>query len=208
MTDSNKKKQVKNGNTASDETETSDDSHELSNVEPENINEVIQYLEKLPKDELKKVIRRVSVERSMYSGPIPPPEILEGYEKVLPGTADRIMKMAEKQADHRRNMEETTVNSGARDSKLGIICGTFVCFSLIVVGGISVMIGSTSTGTVLSLSGLAPIVTAFIYGTRSNANERKEKRSSGDLTEKKEKIENNKNKQLKEESKEEESNKG
>jgi uncharacterized membrane protein len=30
-----------------------------------------------------------------FSGPLPPPELLEGYERILPGAADRILKMAE-----------------------------------------------------------------------------------------------------------------
>lgn len=36
--------------------------------------------------------------QSEYSGPIPPPNIIKGYEQVLPGSADRILKMAEKQS--------------------------------------------------------------------------------------------------------------
>ena len=30
-----------------------------------------------------------------FSGPLPPPELLEGYERILPGAADRILRMAE-----------------------------------------------------------------------------------------------------------------
>lgn len=32
-----------------------------------------------------------------YSGPIPPEDMLAGYEKVLPGSADRLISMAERQ---------------------------------------------------------------------------------------------------------------
>lgn len=34
---------------------------------------------------------------SIFSGPIPSPEILERYEKLLQGSADRILTMAEKE---------------------------------------------------------------------------------------------------------------
>jgi len=30
-----------------------------------------------------------------FSGPIPPPAVMDGYEKVLPGAAERILKMEE-----------------------------------------------------------------------------------------------------------------
>jgi uncharacterized membrane protein len=40
-----------------------------------------------------------------HRGPIPPPEQFGGYEKILPGSADRILKMAEKEQDHRHEWE-------------------------------------------------------------------------------------------------------
>lgn len=59
-------------------------------------------LEAVPKDKKKVVEAALTVMRSeIYSGPIPPPEAFEKYEKVLPGAADRIMKMTERQQEHR-----------------------------------------------------------------------------------------------------------
>lgn len=50
----------------------------------------------------KKVERAVAkVIQSEFSGPIPPPSIIKGYEDILPGTAERIVAMAENQAKHR-----------------------------------------------------------------------------------------------------------
>ena len=40
-----------------------------------------------------------------YQGPIPPVEEFAGYERILPGAADRILKMAENQAGHRQTLE-------------------------------------------------------------------------------------------------------
>jgi uncharacterized membrane protein len=39
------------------------------------------------------------------SGPLPSPEVIAGYEKVLAGSADRIIKMAEKEQDHRHKVQ-------------------------------------------------------------------------------------------------------
>jgi uncharacterized membrane protein len=40
-----------------------------------------------------------------HSGPLPSPEILAGFEQVVPGLADRIATMAEKEQDHRHRIE-------------------------------------------------------------------------------------------------------
>lgn len=44
---------------------------------------------------------------SEFSGPLPHPGILEGYEKILPGSADRILTMAEEEANHRRQIDNS-----------------------------------------------------------------------------------------------------
>lgn len=42
----------------------------------------------------------------IFSGPLPAPEILQGYENILTGSAERIIKMTENQAHHRQNCEK------------------------------------------------------------------------------------------------------
>ena len=36
-----------------------------------------------------------------FAGPLPPPQLFEGYERVCPGAADRILTMAELQTRSR-----------------------------------------------------------------------------------------------------------
>ena len=42
----------------------------------------------------------------MYEGMLPHPRILEGFEEVLPGSAERLMAMAEGQMGHRHKLED------------------------------------------------------------------------------------------------------
>lgn len=51
------------------------------------------------------VTTTVSRQVTAHSGPLPAPETLEGYEEVLPGAAERILRMAEKQQDGRLDLE-------------------------------------------------------------------------------------------------------
>lgn len=68
-------------------------------------------------------VRKVVVQaiKEEFSGPIPHPDIIEKYEQILPGAADRIISMAEKQASHRQDMEKAMIKSEARDGLLGVI---------------------------------------------------------------------------------------
>lgn len=51
-----------------------------------------------------------------FSGPIPPPNLLERYEAITPGAADRILTMAENQSKHRIAAEsEKTIRSISRE---------------------------------------------------------------------------------------------
>ena len=55
-----------------------------------------------------------------------PPEAFQRYEEILPGAAERILKMAEKQAEHRQRLEEKIVNAEIRDARLGLIFGFLI----------------------------------------------------------------------------------
>ena len=47
----------------------------------------------------------MAFQRLTYSSPLPPPEILDKYEKIKPGMIDEIIKMTVVQSEHRRELE-------------------------------------------------------------------------------------------------------
>lgn len=61
-----------------------------------------EVLDGLPEDRQDKIRRIVAVaqESSAFMGPLPHPSHFEGYNNVLPGAAERILAMAEKQQDY------------------------------------------------------------------------------------------------------------
>ena len=75
--------------------------------------------------EMNPVAGEYEEERS-FSGPLPPPEYLDAYEKTLPGAPDRILVMAEKQVDHRIDVEKTIVKKKFNQSTLGQIIGAIL----------------------------------------------------------------------------------
>src|SRR5512133_1016795 len=56
---------------------------------------------------------------SVYSGPIPSPEMLDEYNKIMPNGADRIMSMAEEQSRHRMKLESQTITSQNKQGERG-----------------------------------------------------------------------------------------
>ena len=55
------------------------------------------------------------------------------YDRVLPGSADRILGMTERQLAHRISMESVALRASAKDSKLGQYLG--FCLALLCIGG-------------------------------------------------------------------------
>lgn len=61
--------------------------------------------------------------RTVRSGPLPDPEDLAHYDRVLPGAADRIVSMAERQAGHRQQLEQIAVRADLRLATMGMVLG-------------------------------------------------------------------------------------
>lgn len=145
-----------------------------SEVIPQEIQEFMDELEALPKEAKAKAI--LSITQRSYRGPIPPPELLAGYESILPGSADRIIAMTERQQKHRIDLESTVVSSNAKDAHLGVIFA-FILGVLVIGGGIAIILldKGVALGSTFSFVGLATLLSTFVYGTRSNSKERQNK---------------------------------
>ena len=57
-----------------------------------------------------------------FEGPIPPPDVLQRYDELMPGAASIIIEMAQKQAAHRQllELEAQRADIAARDKQLDI----------------------------------------------------------------------------------------
>jgi len=93
-----------------------------------------------PEDE-RQAISRIEAVRAQFSGPIPPPSILEAYEKLAAGSADRLIRMAEEEAVHRRSLESQALDSdiqdreaGRKEARFGQVCGLAIGLAAIGCG--------------------------------------------------------------------------
>lgn len=123
----------------------------------------------------RKIISVVERRLEHFQGPVPHPSILEGYENLVPGSADRIISQAERQTDHRIHLEQTVINADVSRSKLGIWLG-FILSSLAILGGtVLVALGHDWAGTTIATAAVASLAGVFVYGTRARSKERQAK---------------------------------
>ena len=137
------------------------DVHDLSD---EGLLEDIQALPPEQRDVVAKCIQQVKI--SSYSGPLPPAKELEGYEHVLPGSADRILVMAEENLKHNRSCEVMSLKESHKYNSRGQSFA-FVLAVLAIVLAIVLVLFGNSTGTtiagiVFGISGITPIITVFL----------------------------------------------
>lgn len=114
--------------------------------------------------------------KAEFSGPLPPPEILQGYERILPGSADRIISMAERQSEHRQALERKVVEGGIDQSRLGLVCAFAVAIFGLGIGLFTALKGQPFFGGAVSIFIIASLVGAFIYGTRQQRERQKKDR--------------------------------
>jgi len=111
-----------------------------------------------------------------YRGPIPPPEMLWGYEKIVPGAAKRILTQFERQSEHRREIERKMVSNIARREMGSILVAALLIVAVTFLGYHMVSQGQSlyALGTVAaSVSG---VLIAFFTGKKANLREKEEKR--------------------------------
>ncbi len=115
------------------------------------------------------------VQTEFFSGPIPPPSYLARYNDVVPGGADRILSMAERQSSHRESLETKVVDGGLRAQRQGMN-RAFILALVVVLGGIYLMAtGKSGWGFAAIISSLTSLVSVFAIGKREQRKERVEK---------------------------------
>jgi uncharacterized membrane protein len=101
-----------------------------------------------------------------HSGPLPDPETFRSYDLVVPGAAERILRMAETDAAHNRDLEQRDMRAAEREGMvarltaaaipIGGICAAVV---LGLHGGAEWVAGILGAGSLSS-----PLIAALLQG--------------------------------------------
>ena len=117
----------------------------------------------------------IVAQQARFSGPIPPPQFLEQYEKIVPGAAKIIIDMAKEQAVHRQELEKKVISSDISNSKIGLWFGFIIGVIGIVIGAFIIYKGQVVAGSIISGGTLATLVGTFVYGSQGRKKEREKK---------------------------------
>ena len=102
------------------------------------------------------------VTTQQFSGPVPHPEILRGYEQILPGAAKRILSMAELDQKHQIEIESSAQHLAAREIKRGQIFGLVVSISAFITSITSLILGFEKAAMVIGGTTVVGLVTVFV----------------------------------------------
>jgi uncharacterized membrane protein len=120
-------------------------------------------------------IATVTSQSVSFSGPLPHPAILEKYNEIIPGGAERILAMAEHQSAHREHLERTVVEGNVKSQARGTLYGFIICLVSIVGGFALLFEGKNAQGLAAIISSLAALAGVFVYGRYKQAKERTDK---------------------------------
>jgi len=93
-------------------------------------------------------IQNIVVSHEAFQGPLPHPNILRGYQEILPDAADRIFKLTEKEFEHRHRMEDKAltgaIDRDKRGQHYGLAAAIITVFFAFILGlfGHDVLAGS------------------------------------------------------------------
>ena len=112
---------------------------------------------------------QVSMISATYSaGPIPAASELAKYETILPGSADRIITMAEKQSEHRHAIEKMSAATNVSlshkhvfERRLGLCFGFIITLIALGLGFDLLFHDKNILGTIFCGVGILPVITVF-----------------------------------------------
>ena len=141
-----------------------------------------EILELIPnKDDKDKAAILMATYEEKFSGPLPHPNHLAAYEQTLPGAADRILTMAEKQQNHRMNLENLVIPSEVQINKRGQWFAFILGLVLIISSTIIVLHGNVTAGTIIIVFIFLGYLAVYLRGKISMKANLKNKEVSGDI---------------------------
>ncbi len=109
------------------------------------------------------------------SGPIPPPEDMEHYERIHAGAAERILAMAEKEAEVRHKAmllaaqaAHDDVSSARTETRIGQFLSFFLTVAAFAVAAYCAKLGATKIGVTVAGVTLVSVVSTLVNRRRNS----------------------------------------
>jgi uncharacterized membrane protein len=99
-----------------------------------------------------------------FEGPMPPPAILEGYERLVPGAAERILAMAESDTKHQHAIEFAALHAAEGEVKRGQIFAFVIGLAALLASMFALYMGSPAVAGIIGGTTVVGLVSVFIIG--------------------------------------------
>jgi len=106
---------------------------------------------------------------------LPPPDELERFEKIYPGTGKIILDSYIAQVNHRMELEKTVINSDNKRASIGQIISAAIALLCIASGVVLVYLDKDVAGLSLIIGSIGTLLTAFYGGAILRKIERNKK---------------------------------
>ncbi|MDQ7785770.1 MAG: DUF2335 domain-containing protein [Desulfomonilaceae bacterium] len=114
------------------------------------------------------VRRRIQAISALFSGPLPPPAVLEKYNQAVENGAERVFKQFEITSEHTRQMDWYLVRAGVRESVLGQIFGFAIGLAAMTASCYAISQGAETAASVIGGTTVIGLVTVFVLGRKSS----------------------------------------
>ncbi|MEA3541398.1 MAG: DUF2335 domain-containing protein [Pseudomonadota bacterium] len=129
-------------------------------VDEPNLTHILEALPEEMRGELIEVIEQTVSHR----GWLPPPEMLSQYESVLPGLAERIVRLPEREQEHRHNYIERESERGFKIKRRGQDYALGAMVLLLVFSGFLAAMGSIDAAARVAIFTVVGVVGIFVMG--------------------------------------------
>jgi uncharacterized membrane protein len=129
----------------------------LSKVTPDKISEVGE----------KVLVGKTISQQSIFFGPMPHPDEMRGYYEIDQTFPDRLLKIVEKEQDHRQKIELIVVGKQFNERRLGQIFGLSIGIVAIIAGVYTAVNGAQIAGSIIGGGGITGLVAVFVVGRRT-----------------------------------------
>ena len=137
---------------------------------------------KLKKQANKKQTKEMLVQQKkieQYSGIIPPPSVIDGYERNCPGATDRILKMTENELKNKQELDKKEQENihlcrkkapefDIKHNTRGQVLGFILLFTMLVGGFALVFIGKEIGGYAAIVSSVSLGLGSLIWSNSKN----------------------------------------
>lgn len=106
----------------------------------------------------------VQVASQAFSGPLPPPDLLEHYQRIQPDLVERLMRLTEAEAAHRHELETQALAASERIEGRGQRYGLLIGLAALAVAALALFLGFENAAMTIGGTTVVGLATVFVVG--------------------------------------------